>query len=972
MIGSTISHYRILNQIGAGGMGVVYLAEDDRLHRKVALKFLPPSVAHDAAAKARFWLEAEAASALDHPHIATVYEIGEYDGELFLAMAYYEGETLKQRLERGPLTVSAAASIAEQIASGLSAAHAAGIVHRDLKPANIFVRGDGQVKILDFGLAKMLAMDETRAQLTRVGSTVGTVAYMSSEQVRGEDVDSRTDVWALGVVLYEMLTGRLPFEGAHPVALMSAIASDTPPSFASLPPETPRELHHVLAGALVKDRHARHRTAADVERLVAAYRLRASSGTLQAASPALSDALTRKRVLLPAALVFLLVAAGGAWAANRNAHIRWATDRALPAISQLAEQDKVVAAFTLAEQANQYIPTDQILAKLWSVVSRTVSVDTVPAGASVSYREYSANDGPWTHLGRTPLHDVRVPSAILRWKIEKDGFATTEDAAGFLGLAGSHVLSYRLSAFDAVPSGMVRVSSAGSPFSVVIPGLEHLPAVRLPDYWIDRFEVTNRAFRRFVTDGGYQKREFWKQPFERDGRTLRWQDAMTLFHDATGRPGPSTWELGSYPSGQDDYPVTGVSWFEAGAYAEYAGKTLPTLYHWSYVASQQSSASFVPPSNFGGRGPTPVGASQAANRFGAFDMAGNVKEWVWNSTAGGQRYLLGGAWDEPVYMFNDADARSPFDREATFGFRCAKLGGETLKADITAPIEYPSRNYANEKPVSAEVFEAYRSLYSYDKGALNARSEGVDRAEEDWTREKVGFDAAYGKERMAAYLFLPKTGTPPYQTAVYFPGSGPMSQPSFEALTNTRSFDYIMKSGRALAYPVYKSTFERRDGLASDTANTTSLWRDHVIMWSKDLGRTLDFLDTRSEIAHDQIAFVGASWGGAMGAILPAVEPRIKAVVLIVGGFDLNRSLPEVDAINFAPRITVPTLMLNGKYDFFFPTDTTQVPLFHWLGAPPEHKRRVVYETGHSIPRTEQIKEVLGWLDTYLGPVAGK
>ena len=229
MIGRTISHYRILSQIGAGGMGVVYLAEDTRLHRKVALKFLSPSVAHDAAARDRFMFEAEAASALDHPNIATVHEIGESDGEPFIAMAYYEGDTLKQRMESGRMAISAVASIVDQLALGLGAAHAAGIVHRDLKPANIIVRPDGQIKILDFGLAKVLAIQETRAQLTRVGSTVGTVAYMSPEQLRGEDVDQRTDIWALGIVLYEMLAGRLPFEGSHPAVLISSIVSETQP-----------------------------------------------------------------------------------------------------------------------------------------------------------------------------------------------------------------------------------------------------------------------------------------------------------------------------------------------------------------------------------------------------------------------------------------------------------------------------------------------------------------------------------------------------------------------------------------------------------------------------------------------------------------------------------------------------------------------------------------------------------------------
>jgi len=951
-------------------MGIVYLAEDTRLHRKVALKFLPPSVALDTHARARFMREAEAASALDHPNIATIYEIGDWERQLFIAMAFYEGETLRARIDRGPMTIREIAAALEQLASGLSAAHAAGIVHRDLKPANIIIRGDGQLKILDFGLAKLIDFEETTARMTMVGTTVGTVAYMSPEQARGESVDAAADVWALGVILYEMLAGRLPFHGAHSAAMMASVLNDTPPPVKLARPDAPAEFEEILGATLVKDRAARTVTARQIAEGAGAYRARIASSAAIPAAPTVSSVLARKRVMIPAAIVLLIAAAAGGFALKRNADVRWATEQALPEITRLAEHDQFVPAFELARRAERYIPGNGTLAKLWPIVSRMVSIDTTPQGADVSYRLYDARDGESTHLGLTPIHDIRVPRAMLRWKIDKTGFETVEDAAGSATQYGNtSVLSYRLDRVADVPAGMVRVPSAGSAFSIFIPGLDHLPDVAIADFWIDRYEVTNEAFKKFIDDGGYQKRQFWKQPFEAGDRMLSWEEAIARLHDATGRAGPSTWELGSYPTGQGQYPVTGISWYEAAAYAEYAGKQLPTIYHWSRVASQQSSASFVPLSNFGARGPLAVGASQAMNRYGAYDMAGNVKEWCWNAAGAGKRYILGGAWNEPVYMFTDPDARSPFDREATFGFRCIKRGAEPLTAEIAAPIEFPSRDYVDEKPVGDEAFNAYRSLYSYDKGELRTKTEAVDGTDATWTRERVSFDAAYGRERVTAYLFLPKGRTPPYQTVVFFPGSNAIQERSFEASVNPRNFDYIMRSGRALVYPVYKGTFERGDELSSDYPNTTSFWRDHVVMWSKDMGRTLDYLETRPDIAHDKFAYLGISWGGQMGAILPAVEPRIKAIVLIVGGFNLQKALPEAEPINFAPRITAPMLMLNGKYDFYYPTETSQLPMFRFLGAAPEHKRRVVYDTGHSIPRNELIKETLDWLDKYLGPV---
>jgi len=208
------------------------------------------------------------------------------------------------------------------------------------------------------------------------------------------------------------------------------------------------------------------------------------------------------------------------------------------------------------------------------------------------------------------------------------------------------------------------------------------------------------------------------------------------------------------------------------------------------------------------------------------------------------------------------------------------------------------------------------------------------------------------------------------QTVVFFPGSGViLSRSSAGANLYTRLIDFVIKSGRAVLFPVYKGTFERGDKLTSDYPNMTSFWRDHVIAWSKDLGRSIDYLETRPEIDRNKLAYEGHSWGGAMGAVLPAVEGRIKVCVLVVPGFNLQKSSPEVDELNFAPRVKVPVLMLNGRFDFFYPVETSQKPMFRVLGSAKEHKRRVVYETGHNIPQNELIKETLDWLDRYLGPV---
>jgi dienelactone hydrolase len=418
-----------------------------------------------------------------------------------------------------------------------------------------------------------------------------------------------------------------------------------------------------------------------------------------------------------------------------------------------------------------------------------------------------------------------------------------------------------------------------------------------------------------------------------------------------------------------------VSWYEAAAYAEFAGKSLPSIYHWYNAAitfDAWMSSYIFPLSNFSGRGPARIGSYQGMSRFGTYDMAGNVKEWCWNEAGQSKHYILGGAWDEPAYMFNEPDAHSPCHRYADFGFRCVKYSSTEQGSNVaTEVVPSRARNYDEEKPVSDEIFRVYRSLYSYDRTALNPVIESVEESGPEWKKEKLTFAAAYGNERVVAYLFLPQNTEPPYQTIVHYPGGDSITIRSSNDL-DVRRIDFIIKSGRAVLWPILKGNFERGDGLTSDVPDSSSLYRDHVICWSKDLGRSIDYLETRSDIDRSRLGYYGFSWGASMGAMMPALEHRLKVSVLAGPGFTLQRTKPEVDQINFAPRVTIPTLMLNGRYDFFNPIESSQDPMYRLLGTPREHKRHVVFEAGHIMPRNQLIKETLDWLDRYLGSVKRK
>src|SRR5579863_4594376 len=986
--GTKFGPYEIESLLGAGGMGEVYRARDTRLQRTLAIKVLPAHLSGNSHLRARFLQEAKSISGLQHPNVCVLHDVGSQAGIDFMVMEYVEGRTLDHIIPPTGLPANMAIKYALQIADALAHAHRAGVVHRDLKPANVMVDESGLVKVLDFGLAKITAVEPAggdqgatmaASAATSAGMIVGTLAYMSPEQAEGMTVDARSDVFSFGSVLYEMLTGKRAFDAPSGTALLAALMRDEPTPVGELKRDVPLEVRQIVSRCLKKKPAERYPTAIEL----AAELRRCRELLFPESGAALSSArmiraAKRPLVLVPMLALMVLVAAAVAWQAKRLRDARWAREVALPEIARLYDQGKYGAGaaqgafgteFKLATRAEQAIPGDPALTKLWPLISYPMTLESNPPGARVYRREYDSSQDSWEYVGETPLSNVRQPRGVFIWKFEKSGYGTvlrlTPALIPRVYVAAGETVSAKVTLDEAatIPAGMVRVSPEKYFKTLYISGYEAAPKLPLMDYWIDQYEVTNRQFKAFVDQGGYRKPEYWKFDFVRDGTKLTWEKAMALFRDAAGRPGPAGWIEGQYPKGQDDYPVTGVSWYEAAAYAEFAGKSLPTIYHWNRAAGPILASLIVPASNFGGSGVLPVGSKPDLGPWGTYDMAGNVKEWIWTEAEDGKRYVLGGAWDEPNYMFNDPDAQSPFLRAPNVGFRCVKyLEPDSIPKAAFAAIPSPRRDLSKEKPVSDQIFQAYRSLYSYDKAPLNAAVEAVESKDEDWKIKKITYAATYGHEQAISYLFLPTKSKPPYQTVLFFPGSGALSLRHF-AVYPSASIDSILRSGRAVLYPIYKSTYERGDGMESDVTNGSSEWRDHVIMWTKDASRAIDYVETRPDLDRNKIAYYGYSWGAVMGAIIPAVDQRISAVVLALGGLDFGKSLPEVDTINFLPHVKQPVLMLNGHYDFFFPEQATQVPFFNLLGSKKEQKKRVVYDSGHAIPRNELVKETLNWLD---------
>jgi formylglycine-generating enzyme required for sulfatase activity/DNA-binding winged helix-turn-helix (wHTH) protein len=650
----------------------------------------------------------------------------------------------------------------------------------------------------------------------------------------------------------------------------------------------------------------------------------AETSKLRIASP-----LAMRSSLLGSVLFGVLIC-GLYWFHHANAQTRWARQVGIPQAIRLADQGKGPQAFSFILRARQAIPDDPVLSRIRREISHPIAIRTNPPRATIWVKAYEEPNAEWLLIGNSPIENFQLPLGYFRWKVAKPGFRTVEAAAGFQ----SDTIDFTLDPESRLPPEMVHIPNGDFQ-------LNNLDPVRLDDYWLDEYEVTNRQFKKFLEIGGYRTSQYWNQEFIRDGNLLSRDRAMSLFRDTTGRLGPATWELGDYPAGQDDFPVSGVSWYEAAAYAEYTKKQLPSIYHWYRAAGHNIYSDILFFGNFDSRGPKRVGSTAGLGPYGTYDMAGNVREWCWNGT-GTRRYIAGGAWNDQRYKYLDLNAVDPFDRSPANGFRCIKSEGKAPPAALLRPVEQATRDYLREKPVNDGAFKVIRSLYTYDQTDLKASTELRTRGREGLTAEKITFAAAYGQERVIAWLYLPQNVRPPYQTVLYVPPRSAIFLNQIDSY-EVKFIEFLVKTGRAVMFPVCQGMYDRRQNTAPGLSGT----RDRVIQQYKDLRRSVDYLETRSDIDHDRLGYYGVSDGARLGLILLAQEHRIRTAVLAAGGLSPENKPIEVDEVNFAPRVLIPVLMLNGRYDLFYPAETNQAVLFKLLGSSPKDKRYVLYDSGH-------------------------
>lgn len=946
--------YRVERELGAGGMATVYLAHDLKHDRDVAIKVLKPELARSIAGE-RFLREIGITARLSHPHVLPLLDSGSAnDGEiLYYVMPLVTGESLRERIRReGALPLADALRLSEEVAEALAYAHEHGVVHRDVKPDNVMLSGAHAI-VVDFGIAKAVGQSREDVTLTSEGMSLGTPAYMAPEQATGDGViDHRADVYAVGAMLYEMISGVPPFTGSWQQVVLEKIAKDAP-SLSSRTPNTPPAVVKLVARCLSRDVSARPQSA---ERLLQELH------ALSAPPP------SRSRVAVVAGVVAVVAVAASALLYLRERRANWVRDTAIPTIQRLTEADQLDSAFALAMEAADRAPNDSLLATFWPRISQTQTFLSEPDGATVT-RASLDDTTHWIPVGTTPTKPQVIPNNAWFYRYSKPGYRTVTVMAARLG--GSYVpVPSPIPLRRVTDPDTDMVLLRGAHLVGTLYGLQTADPLELSDFLMDTKEVTNRQYKQFVAAGGYANRALWDSTIVRDGRPIAWEAAMALFVDRTGRPGPASWEGGAPPADADELPVGGVSWYEARAYARFAKKDLPTAYEWNAAAIPEAARWVVPHGRFESTSPVRGGDPRTVSPRGVYDMAGNVREWTLNAREPGSRYILGGGWSDPQYLFSEIYTQPEFDRSPINGIRLVRRVSESKDlARASAPVLGLVRDFATVKPVDDATYRGFLALYDYDHTPLNSKVVARDSSGSDWIREDIEFDVPGSTLRMHAVLFLPKHATAPFQTIVIWPASDAFVPPDTRQLGMSYA-DFIVRSGRAVLYPIYEHTYGRGGAWSSDIPDGTIAHRDQMLRWSREMHRSIDYAFTRPELDTTKLAYVGTSWGGRMAGVMIGTEPRFRVAVLNVPGLSMLPLRPEEDAVNFLPRVKIPLLMLSGKYDSVFPYELSQKPFFNLLGTPPANKKRVVFEGGHFLPRPQWVKESLNWLDQYLGPVA--
>ena len=652
-----------------------------------------------------------------------------------------------------------------------------------------------------------------------------------------------------------------------------------------------------------------------------------------------------------------------------------------PELQEAFTDDEYTKTWIIAREINRIFPFLPQVQDALDQLSAEATINIKQEDVDIFWKPYASNDFEWEYLGTDASGVKNLPVGPIQLRLEKEGYKTAYLSSNnpsllfqnFPADLGFKAAPMELVNKDVIPEGMVYVP--GGQFVPAISG-EGTKPFTLSPFFVDKYEVTNKEFKRFIDSGGYTNPRYWEDmDFVKDGISLSLEEALAIMVDQTGRNAPSGWELADYPEGQDNKPVTGITWYEAQAYAKFMGNILPPYFHWSKAAFpidewvSPLAPEMLSLSNFKGAEVAEVGVFNSIGPYGTFDMTGNVREWVWN-IFGGRGMTMGGAVSEPEYTGFQANPMPRFTRSELTGFRTVRLLNPADMNPFGYPINRPEPPPIDfYKPLDDSAYKLYTTQFAYGRRDLNPKTIYQDESHPDWIKEKISIDVGYNNERMDILIFRPKNVYNEVGSVLVYPGLNYFRNPPDidEIDPGEYGLDFIIKSGRALVWAAFKGSLNRMVDPAvaqPTTEDQIREFRQMMVDWRVDTGRVLDYLEDRSDFNNSQINYLGMSYGAIFTPIVLLTEDRFKSAIFLSGGFAPTYP-PHSDGIFYLDRVKIPVLMLNGEQDFLIPVLAQEV-LYQGLGSAEEDKRYVLYKAGHwPLPRNQMINETLSWLDKY-------
>ncbi len=643
-------------------------------------------------------------------------------------------------------------------------------------------------------------------------------------------------------------------------------------------------------------------------------------------------------------------------------------DEELPRIIQLYDKGKILDVYNLTEKLHELNPKNEVINSYYNKSRRYIKVNTNISGVKISIK--IKGDSLYKKIGLTPIDSIGVPrirdSYLL--KLEHNGISYIE-----IGNP-PHNHNYRLPVNEfKVPKD--HIPFLGKDFSKMrLQGVE-FDDIKISPFSISKFEVSNKEYLEFLDNGGYTNPKFWDFPIVIGGKSYDFKSTVKLFVGKYGKPGPANWSYGKYPSGLDNMPVTGVSWFEAKAYARYKKLDIPNVFQWLYASGIGFTSWYNPDvlnkSNFNSNQLREVDDIRGnANKIN--NIAGNVKEWLHNPFGDKKDELsiLGGSYQEPSYYFKNYASLPPLDRSIGNGIRLLRnftLNDNDTNKTLVVPDFY--RDITSEPDVSDDVFEVFKSQFDYKKTELNVSTNIANDFQSGYTLETFTLDTTYdSKEKLFGYIIYSNSYEDRCSPIIVVPSARGIVNKTVKNLPKNllSKFKYLIDEGYAIFHPIYFNTYSRERVIDTWLPNESEEYKEMIIKWGQDYKRSLDYLETRKDFKFKNLSYYGASLGSRYANIFLAIDDRVKSAFLVVGGLRMQRAKKEIDEHYYLRRVKTPIFHVVGKLDATLGYEDIYLPWKKLVGTDAKNLKTVELENfGHGVPTDTVVKYHKSWIEKY-------